>query len=138
MTASGERRVVLDTHTLLWWHAESDRLSADALRAIDGAGSVLVSPISFWEVSMLVQKARIGLDRPTAVWVSDFLSTDRVEIAELTPAIAVRAAELLDLHGDPADRILVATATSLGVALVTKDEKIHAHAKLGSSLIALW
>jgi PIN domain nuclease of toxin-antitoxin system len=132
-----EQRVVLDTHTILWWHAESDRLSDVALRAIAGAPVVLVSPISFWEIAMLVQKGRVALDRPTAVWVSDFQSTDRVEIADLTPAIAVRAAELSDIHGDPADRILVATAGALGLPLVTKDDKIHAHAKLAASVTAL-
>ena len=131
-------RVVLDTHALLWWHAKSNRLSTEALRAIKDASAVLVSPISFWEIAMLVQKGRVALDRPTYTWVSDFQSTDRVEIADLTPAIAVAAAALLDLHGDPADRILVATANAHGVALVTKDEKIHDHAKLTASLTALW
>lgn len=133
-----ERRVVLDTHALLWWHAKSDRLSAKALRAINEASVVLVSPISFWEIAMLVQKGRVALDRPTDIWVSDFQSTDRVETLELTPAIAVAAAELLDLQGDPADRILVATANAHGVPLVTKDEKIHDHAKLTASVTALW
>ncbi len=138
MTPHGERRVVLDTHALLWWHAESDRLSGDALRAIEYAEVVLVSPISFWEISMLVQKGRVGLDRPTAVWVGDFQLTERVEVADLTPTIAVRAAELLDFHGDPADRILVATAVSCGAPLITKDEKIHAHGRLVGSLTTLW
>jgi PIN domain nuclease of toxin-antitoxin system len=132
-----DKRVVLDTHALLWWHAKSDRLSAKALRAINDASVVLVSPISFWEIAMLVRKGRVALDRPTGVWVSDFQSTDRVEISDLTPGIAVAAAELLDLHGDPADRILVATANAHGVPLVTKDEKIHDHAKL-ASVTALW
>jgi PIN domain nuclease of toxin-antitoxin system len=133
-----DRPVVLDTHALLWWHAKSDRLSAKALRAIDDASVVLVSPISFWEIAMLVRKGRVALDRPTNVWVNDFQSTDRVEISDLTSAIAVAAAELLDLHGDPADRILVATANAYGAPLVTKDEKIHDHAKSAASVTALW
>ena len=132
------RRIVLDTHTLLWWQAGSSRMSTNALRAISAAAFVLVSPISFWEISMLVQKGRIGLDRPTTKWVTDFESTSGVEIAPLTPAIAVLAGELVDFHGDPADRILVATAASFGVPLITKDEKIHAYAKPGASLTALW
>lgn len=132
-----DRRIVLDTHALLWWHAKSDRLSAKALRAINDASVVIVSPISFWEIAMLVQKGRVALDRPTDIWVSDFQSTDRIEISQLTPAIAVAAAELRDLHGDPADRILVATANAHSVPLVTKDEKIHDHAKL-AAVTALW
>jgi PIN domain nuclease of toxin-antitoxin system len=84
-----------------------------------------------------VHDTRVALDRPTDIWVSDFQSTNRVEISDLTPAIAVAAAELVNLHGDPADRILVATANAHGVPLVTKDEKIHDHAKL-AAVTALW
>jgi PIN domain nuclease of toxin-antitoxin system len=132
------RGVVLDTHTLLWWSAQSDRLSASALNAINEAAVLLISPISFWEVAMLVQKGRVTLDRPTATWVSDFQTPEQVQIADITPAIAVRAAELVDLHGDPADRILVATAEAMGVPLVTKDDKIQLHAQATGSILTLW
>ena len=130
--------VLLDTHVLLWWQAASDRLSRNARRRIEHAPHVLVSPISFWELAMLVEKGRVGLDRSTAAWVQDFVATDRVEIADVTPAIAVAAAELSGFHGDPADRLLVATARSHGVPLVSKDDKVRKYAQSSGGLSVVW
>ena len=130
--------ILLDTHALLWWQADVDRLSPKARRTIDSATRILVSTISFWELTMLLEKGRISLDRPTNVWVVDFLATDRVQVAELTPSVAIGAGELVGFHGDPADRMIVATAKSLRVPLVSKDDKIHAHAKSDHGLTVVW
>jgi PIN domain nuclease of toxin-antitoxin system len=130
--------VVLDTHAMLWWQAASDRLSDSARRSIERAEVRYVSPVSFWELTMLVAKARIGLDRPTAAWVNDFLATDRVGIAELTPAVAVGAGELDGFHGDPADRMIVASALAAGLPLITKDGKIGEWSKSNPKLATIW
>jgi PIN domain nuclease of toxin-antitoxin system len=130
--------ILLDTHALLWWQAGVDRLSPKAARSIESATRILVSPISFWELTMLVEKGRISLDRPTNVWVVDFLATERVEVAELTPSVAIGAGELTGFHGDPADRMIVATAKSSRVPLVSKDDKIHAYAKSDRVLTVVW
>lgn len=120
--------VLLDTHALLWWQAGSSRLVASALSSVRTAAVVLISPISCWEVSMLVSKRCITLDRPTATWVRDLLGQDRIDTADLTPQIAVDAAELPDFHGDPADRLLYATARSLRIPLITKDDRLRRYA----------
>ncbi len=117
--------VLLDTHALLWWQAESDRLSRVALAAIRAADRVLVSPITCWEVAMLVGKGRVALDRPVEQWVSDLLAGSQVGAAELTPAVAVAAGQLDGFHGDPADRLIYATAAIRGVPLVTKDDRLR-------------
>ena len=70
-------RVLLDTHVLLWWKADRRRLSVSARRHIDQADELLVSPLTFWEVGMLVGKQRIALDRPTPTWCHDVLAEDR-------------------------------------------------------------
>lgn len=87
---------------------------------------------------MLVARGRVLLDRPTAAWVSDLTTGDRVAVAELTPSVAVAAAELEGFHGDPADRILYATARREGVALVSKDRRIHDFAELDGAVTAIW
>ena len=88
---------------------------------------------------MLVEKRRIKLDRPTAMWVADFLATERVEIAHLTADMAVTAGELDELHGDPADRLIVATAVRSGAALVTKDPRITDYSRRSrGALTVLW
>jgi len=131
-------RVLLDTHALLWWKAGAERLSATAARLIDTASEVLISPINCWEVAVLVGKDRVQLDRPVRTWVTDVLASDGVELAPLTASIAVAAAELSEFHGDPADRFLVATATTNRVPLVTKDRLIHAHADSTDGFEVIW
>lgn len=131
--------VLLDTHALLWWQAESGRLSTAAEAAITEARHVLVSPISCWEVSMLVTKGRVGLDRPVATWVRDLLGEGGpAEAAELTPAVAALAGQLTDLHGDPADRLIYATARGLGVPLVTKDQRLADAAAGDDQVTVIW
>lgn len=125
--------VLLDTHVLLWWQAESDRLSKRAREQITTAGRVLVSPISCWEVAMLIDKQRVSLDRPTAVWVRD-LFTSNVSPANLTPGVAVAAAELVDFHGDPADRFIYATARSLDCPLISQDQAVRRYARKDRSV----
>jgi PIN domain nuclease of toxin-antitoxin system len=119
--------IVLDTHVWIWWASETPRrLPAPARKAIAEAPSLAVSAISPWEVAMLVAKGRLELDRDVLVWIRQALALPRVRLAPLTPEIAVRSTRLGDgFPGDPADRILVATARELGAALVTKDEALR-------------
>jgi PIN domain nuclease of toxin-antitoxin system len=130
--------VLLDTHVMIWWQADSGQLSARCRKGLDGAVDILVSPITFWELTMLVAKGRVRLDRPTSVWVNDFLSNERVRLAEFNPMIAVAAGELSDFHGDPADRIIATSAVSAGVPLLTKDSKIREWAKTSKELTTIW
>ena len=117
--------IVLDTHSLLWWVGEPEHLSAVARRAIDGEDRLVVPAIVFWEVALLARDRRIALGHATAEWVRLVCSLSRVEVAPLTPEIAVASVEL-DMHPDPADRFIVATSLGRGAALVTKDRKIRA------------
>lgn len=119
--------ILLDTHAWIWWAAETPRrLSARARRAIADSPSVGVSAISTWEVAMLVAKGRLELDRDVLVWIRQALAVPRVTLVPLTPEIAVRSTRLGDgFPGDPADRILVATAREVGAALVTRDETLR-------------
>ena len=115
--------ILLDTHVWIWWAAETPRrLSARARRAISESPSIAVSAISPWEVAMLVAKGRLELDRDVLVWIRQALALPRVTLVPLTPEIAVRSTRLgAGFPGDPADRILVATARELGASLATKD-----------------
>jgi PIN domain nuclease of toxin-antitoxin system len=136
-------RVLLDTHALLWWQAQPDqarpdRISLPAWDRITGASCVLVSPISCWEIAMLVDKERVCLDRPTTAWIHDLLAADGIGVADLTPDVAVAAAELVDFHGDPADRFLYATARLLNVPLLSKDRVLHGYAAADSTVTVVW
>ena len=73
---------------------------------------------------MLHAKGRIELDRDPVAWMEDALVAEDLDLLPLTPAIAVVSAQLARFHGDPADRLIVATALTHGARLVSRDEKL--------------
>ncbi len=121
--------IVLDTHAWLWWVSSPELLGQQATLAIEKAvkeKTVHVSSISAWEVAMLVQKRRLQLTMDVRDWVLRSEALPFLSFVPLDNALAVQATRLPgELHGDPADRIIIATAQSLGAILVTKDEKIR-------------
>jgi PIN domain nuclease of toxin-antitoxin system len=120
--------IVLDTHVWLWWFDAPQRLSEAAREAIDHAPSLGVSTLSAWEMAMLVVRGRISLDRGVGPWVRQALAEPRIEPVAPSPEIAV-AAGLLDpdrFPGDPADRMIFATARAMGATLITRDQAIRA------------
>jgi len=119
--------IVLDTHAWIWWVADPARLSSAARRAIEKARVRGVCAISVWEVAVLIERGRLVLDREVTDWVRDALEMPGVELLPLTPEIALAAGGgVLELHGDPADRMIAATALAHRARLVTKDERLRA------------
>lgn len=123
---------------LLWWQAESGRLSQKARDRIAAASRVMVSPISCWQVARLVAKGRVELDRPTAKWVQDLFAAPGLGVAELTPGVATAAGELTGFHGDPADRILYATARASGTTLLSADRQLQTYAASDGTVHVTW
>ncbi len=136
----GRVLIVLDTHALLWWQAQSDRLSRLARSRIEKADRILVSPISLWEIALLVRQRRFALDRDPFVWATDLLTEDRIELAPLTATAAVGAGLLPadGFEGDPADCIIYATARELVVPLITKDDRMHRFAAAARGMRIVW
>lgn len=123
--------MILDTHALIWLDQASTRLGKRAHRQIDKAfqdDKLAVSAISFWEVAMLAVKGRISLSQPVSRWMDSLLENGLREIA-VSGALSVIAVELQNFHGDPADRIIVATAIDTSACLVTADKKILSWSK---------
>jgi len=91
-----------------------------------------VSVMSIWEVSMLEDRGRITLDRPCWEWVEYASATPGQRLVPISPRIAFEASRLPGLiHGDPADRIIAATARDLGARLLTRDDKLLQYAAQG-------
>jgi PIN domain nuclease of toxin-antitoxin system len=126
--------LVLDTHTWIWW-AGGAPLNAEARAAIERAaahGAVLISAISVWEVAMLVSKGRLVLSMPIGEWCRQALALPGFSLAPLSPDVAIESCQLPgDIHQDPADRMIAATARMLGATLVTRDEKLLAYGAAG-------
>jgi PIN domain nuclease of toxin-antitoxin system len=130
---SPEKVLLLDTHVWLWLVNGAEPIKRPVLSAVEGAarrGLIRVSAISVWEVAMLVAKGRVRLAKDCLAWVHEALSAPGTSLLPLTPEISVESSRLPgEFHGDPADRILVATARLLGATLLTRDERILAYGK---------
>jgi len=121
--------IILDTHIWIGYIDDPASLPEHALSAIrSGREPVGISSISVWEVFMLERRGRLELRIPVGLWVE---KCERLSLFHFVPVdntIARLAVELPEpIHSDPADRIIIATALSLGATLVTKDQKILAY-----------
>ncbi len=122
----GRRLILLDTHALIWLDQDHPALGPTARERADQAhraAELAVSAITFWEIAMLAAKGRIVMNVPPPRWRLDLLRSGLVEIA-LDGQIGMAAAELRDIHSDPADRIIIASALANGAALLTADQRI--------------
>lgn len=117
--------MLIDTHIWIWWMNDSADLPREAREFLDQLDAKpLVADISLWEVGMLVSKHRITLKVPLLEWLS--VAVQAVSVLPISASIAARVALMPEsFHGDPADRLIVATALEMGVPLVTRDKKIR-------------
>lgn len=127
--------MLLDTHVLVWFVEGDSKLGDHARRRIMEAaefGGILISAITPWEIALLARKQKIELSRPVRSWIATVLETGGPVIAPLAPEIALDSVMLPgDLHNDPADRIIIATARHHDVPLLTVDRAILAYAAEG-------
>jgi PIN domain nuclease of toxin-antitoxin system len=128
--------LLLDTHVVHWWSINaSERISPTARTAIEQADELAVAAISWFELAWLAHHGRILVRVPIRTWL-DGLARE-VRTVGITPAIADIAAALPPTFpGDPADRLIYATAVEHGIQLVTKDERMRAH--VFPVNVALW
>jgi PIN domain nuclease of toxin-antitoxin system len=116
--------VVLDTCALIHDALETGRLSQAALKLLEDAsesGQLALGDISLWEVAMLVQHGRLQLGVPVDDFLENALAARKIRVLSITPAIAAESVRL-DLHRDPADRLIAATAKVHRATLVTTDK----------------
>lgn len=124
-------KLLLDTHIWLWALREPSRLSRRVLQELkDSRNELWLSPISTWEASLLHAKGRIRLCGNLREWLAD--ATAHFHEAPLTHEIVVAASELPFSHPDPADRFIAATAGTLGLTLVTADERLLGLGNIGT------
>lgn len=118
--------VLLDTHVLHWWSAEPDRVSVAASDAIKAADELAVADISWFELAWLAQHDRIVVTVPIGSWLGEL--SRQVRTVPVSPSIAATAARFPSTFpGDPADRLIYATAVEQGWPLVTKDRRLRRH-----------
>lgn len=129
--------MLLDTHIWIWWLIGGDQLSVAERTALDIAvqqAPPKISAISLWEAQMLHSHGRLALQLPFAPWLMRATLPEVVQVIPLDAAVILEIDQLPpDFHGDPADRIIVATARTLGLPLATNDRRIRE-----SNLVRIW
>lgn len=122
--------IVLDTHVLVWWvDGDSKKLSRKARQAIEQRSKrneLLVASISVFEITTLERRGRLRFNISAAEWLARVRRLPEFHIEPLSDDIAERAGQFGDAFpGDPADRMIAATALLRGVPLVTHDERLR-------------
>ncbi len=118
--------VVLDSHVIHWWSAEPDRVSPAATAALSEADELAVADVSWFELAWLARHERIVVSVPIVSWLQQLAA--QVRTIPVTPAIASTAVSLpSSFPGDPADRLIYATAIEHGWRLITKDRMLRRH-----------
>ena len=127
--------IVLDTHVILWALLQPEELSEKIKQQINLTqenSQLFLSSISLWEIAMLKFKKRINVYEPITDFLKSITDINGLCIKDISPDIAAESVLLMDdFHGDPADRIIVATAKCHGATLLTRDQRILSWANLG-------
>ncbi len=122
--------IVLDTHVLIWWLCTPAELSPKARKLINQAAAeqaIQVSAISILEIATLARRGRLQVSVPVDKWLADVKTLPELRIAPVTADIAQLAGGFGDeVPGDPADRVIAATALSLAATLMTGDSRLRA------------
>ncbi len=122
--------IVLDTHVLVWWvDAQTKRLSRKARQVLEQhsrRNELLVSSISVFEITTLERRGRLRFTTSASDWLAQVRRLPEYRIVPVTDEIAERAGQFGDaFSGDPADRMIAATALLGGLPLVTHDENLR-------------
>lgn len=121
--------ILIDTHILIWWFKNQERLTAKAKKLLDFSkdkGGIYLSSMSIWEIAMLAKKGEIRFGKEVSEWIYDLESLDFIHFVPVDNYIALHSVMLPAFpHKDPVDRIILATAQKLDCPLVTSDKKLR-------------
>jgi PIN domain nuclease of toxin-antitoxin system len=129
--------ILLDTHVWLWWLTGAPEMKRKERETIDRIATVqlpFISSISIWESEVLVSRGLLVPNEPFDLWIRRMTAPDTVRIVQLDADVIVSVHSLpKSFHGDPADRLIVATARAHGLTLATHDSSIRR-----SRLVPIW
>jgi PIN domain nuclease of toxin-antitoxin system len=127
---------LLDTHTWIWWNMNPQKLSPRVKGLIGNAemyDEILLSAISPWEFSKLLEKKKLGISCDPEDWIYIALDMPKLRLVPLSPVLSYRSTVLPQpFHNDPADQIIVATAREENATILTKDDKILSYENVRS------
>ena len=122
----GDALILIDTHALIWLDRNDPALGKSSRKLADEAlrdETLAVSAVTFWEIAMIILKGRFAMDVDLERWRHKLLGLGLVELP-IDGQIGIAAARLDNLHGDPADRFILATAEANDAILLTADRQL--------------
>lgn len=126
--------ILLDIYVIIWALIKPEELPKPIKQIISTAQEkkqLLIASISLWEIAMLKNKKRLNIYEPTREFLQSIVNIEGIRVTDISPLIAADSASLADgFHGDPADRIITATAITEGAYLLTRDKQILSWAEL--------
>jgi PIN domain nuclease of toxin-antitoxin system len=128
--------MLLDTHVWIWWLSGGGNLSAAEYQALELSAATetpKLSAISLWEVQMLYSRGRISFNVPFEPWLLQATLADSIRILPIDTSVVLELNRMPPMHGDPADRLVVATARAYDLPLATHDRRIRK-----SGLVTIW
>jgi PIN domain nuclease of toxin-antitoxin system len=127
-------KILLDTHIAVWLADGNARLKSATtlLKNSFDNGHLFLSPISAWEIGLLVSKNRLDLGQSPLAWFDEFVQRFSINILEVSPEIAINSSYLPGkFRGDPADRIIIATAIAFKTAILSADKDMISYGNMG-------
>lgn len=119
-------KLLLDTHTFLWWCADDPRLSQPARQAVaDISNDVFISAVNGWEIAIKARLGKLSLPEPPEPFILRALDRHAFGVLSITLKHALAENDLPAHHSDPFDRLMVAQAQVEDLTLVTNDRSIH-------------
>ena len=116
-------KLLLDTHTFIWWDSEPQRLSQQVLKMCQDPDNVLLASVaSLWEMQIKLQLGKLKLNKPLTELVSGQQAINNIEILDVKLEHVLALAKLPSHHKDPFDRLLIAQADIEEAILVSKDQ----------------
>lgn len=127
--------LLLDTCALIWL-VQDERLAPTAVQALRDARDqeidVLLSPITAWEIGLLVERGRLKISISPHDWFAEAIATSGIRLADMSPALLIESSCLPGQPpNDPGDRIIAATAREIGATLVTRDRLLLGYGAQG-------
>ncbi len=124
-------KYLLDTHVWVWWNMHPQKLSRRVSSLISLPAKydeLLLSAISPWEFSKLLEKRCLAISCDPGEWIYQALEMPKLRLVPLSPVVAYRSTILPPpFHDDPADQIIVATAREENATIITSDERIRSY-----------
>lgn len=121
-------KLLLDTHTFIWWDISPDKLSSRALALCsDPANQLVLSIASVWEMQIKIQAGKLHFSKPLGQMIREQQETNQIEVFPIVLDHVLSLADLPPLHKDPFDRLLVAQARSEDMTLLSRDPLLTAY-----------